>query len=375
VTIAPFVPQFADDAVADLRERIRRTRWPRESDPSWARGVPDGYLRELAAYWADGFDWDVYAEQLRRWPQYRTEIDGQVIHFAHVRSSAAGAVPLIMTHGWPGSYLEFLRVAEPLTEPTNVDDAFDLVLPSLPGYGFSTPLSAPGWGVTRIATAFAELMARLGYDRYVAQGGDWGSIITREIAVRDPEHVLGVHLNSGFTVPPRGFDPAGLDEIDAQRWRDLRRYDRELSGYRHLQATRPRTLAYALTDSPVGQLAWIAEKFFEWTDSTDRPEDAVDRDHLLADVSLYWLTGTAGSSADLYYEAAHEPWPSGRPTPPVGMSLFQHDMPLPIRSLTEESASIVSWREHERGGHFAAMEQPATLVADIRDFTRTIGAR
>jgi microsomal epoxide hydrolase len=372
VTITEFVPRFEQDDVEDLRERIRRTRWPREVDASWARGVPAGYLRELAEYWADGFDWDGFARLLGRWPQYRIELDGQPIHFARVRSSGTKAIPLLMTHGWPGSYLEFSRVADSLTAPEAHGVSFDLVLPSLPGYGFSTPLAGPGWGLTRIARAFAGLMARLGYDRYLAQGGDWGSIVTREIAVHDPGHVVGVHLNSVFTIPQRGFDPTDLDDVDMQRWHGMRRYERELSGYRHLQSTRPRTLAYALTDSPVGQLAWIVEKFFEWTDSTDRPEDSIDRDHMLADVSLYWLTGTAGSSADLYYEAAHAPWPTGVPSPPVGVSVFAHDVPLPIRRLAEQSASIVSWREHERGGHFAAMEQPAVVVQDLRDFAKQV---
>jgi pimeloyl-ACP methyl ester carboxylesterase len=374
--VSEFEPSLLDEDIAELRERIRRTRWPRESDPGWTRGVPAEYLRELSHYWAEQFDWGDLAGRLAVWPQFRTRIDGQTVHFAHVVSSSPHAVPLVLTHGWPGSFLEFLRVTGPLAEPArhggDAADAFHLVIPSLPGYGYSTPLEAGGWGLERIGAAFASLMGRLGYDRYVAQGGDWGALVTRMIALADPAHVAGVHVNSAFTIPPRDLDLDALDAIDRERVKAMRVYDREWSGYRHLQATRPRTLAYALTDSPVGQLAWIVEKFFEWTDSATRPEDAVDRDHMLSIVSLYWLTGTAGSSADLYYETAHTRWPAEKPDAPMGVSIFRHDKPLPVRALARASANIVSWRDHERGGHFAAMEQPEALVADIRDFVRPL---
>ena len=372
--IEPFHPRFSAADIADLRDRIQRTRWPRETEVEWARGVPAGYLRELADYWADEFNWVWFQEQAARWPQFRTRIDGQGVHFAHITSSIPEAVPVILTHGWPGSFLEFLKIAGPLTEPVTYGgdrgDAFHLVIPSLPGYGFSAPLESGRWGLPRIGAAFAELMSRLGYRRYVAQGGDWGALVTREIALADPEHVVAVHVNSSFTIPPRNLDLDTLDATDRERVRAMKVYDREWSGYRHIQATRPRTLAYALTDSPVGQLAWIVEKFFEWTDSSLRPEDAVDRDHMLAIVSLYWLTRTAGSAADLYYEAAHTRLTDGRPLPPMGVSIFSQDKPLPIRALAEASADVVSWRDHEQGGHFAAMEQPETLAADIRDFVR-----
>ena len=370
----PFDISFAVDELAGLRDRVRATRWPQRGAREWVRGVPLEYLRELAGYWSEQYDWFRYERRLNEWTHSRTVVDGQPIHVAQVRSPEPDAVPMVMLHGWPGSIVEFLEVAGPLTDPGahggDPADAFHLILPSLPGYGFSTPLAGQGWTPARTASAFAEVMARLGHDRYVVQGGDWGSMIARELARIDEAHVRAVHVNTLFTFPPRDLDLAGLDATDADRVRAFRRYDREDSGYRHLQATRPRTIEYALTDSPVGQLAWIAEKFFEWTDSHTRPEEAVDRDHLLTDVTLYWLTGTAGSSAELYYEAAHSRLPTDPVAAPLAVSVFRSDAPLPVRALAERANNVVFWREHERGGHFAALEQPATLIDDIREALR-----
>jgi microsomal epoxide hydrolase len=294
-----------------------------------------------------------------------------------VRSPEPDALPLIITHGWPGSIVEFLSVIGPLTDPrahgADAADAFHLVIPAIPGFGFSGPTLETGWNVSRIARAWAELMSRLGYDRYGAQGGDWGSGISRELGRIAPDRVVGVHLNMLLTFPSGDpADLANLTEDEQARLAMLTRYDRELSGYARIQSTRPQTLAYGLTDSPVGQLAWIVEKFKEWTDSTLVPEDAVDRDQMLTNVMFYWLTATAGSSARLYYEAVHTgEWGRPQPSPtPTGVAVFPRDIGRPIRRFAERTNNIVQWTEFSRGGHFAAMEAPDLLVGDVRAFFR-----
>ena len=380
------VPQAQLD---DLRARIAATRWPGEIPGSgWTRGVPVEYLRELAEYWRTSYDWPAAQARLNALPQFTTEIDGANVHFIHVRSPEAGATPLLLTHGWPGSIAEFLGVVGPLSDPRahggDPADAFHLVIPSIPGFGFSGPTSEPGWENRRIAHAWAELMSRLGYDRYIAQGGDAGAMISLELGRIDPDHVAGLHVNMLITVPTGDPDElAGLGEADLGRLGRLARFDSELSGYMKLQSTRPQTLAYALSDSPVGQLAWIVEKFYDWTDSTDVPEDAVDRDQLLTNVTIYWLTGTAGSSAQLYYEGAAGLRAIGTGTAnqreeitaPIGVAVFPHDIFVPIRRLADRDfPTITHWTEFDRGGHFAAMEQPDLLVADIRTFGRSLKA-
>lgn len=374
----PFRIAVPDHTLDDLHERLRRTRWPAEpAGTGWSRGVPVGYLRELAGYWRTTYDWRRHEEELNRLPQLTTTIDGTTVHAVHVRSPEPGALPLVLTHGWPGSVVELLDVLGPLTDPRahggDPVDAFHVVAPSIPGFGFSGPTPDTGWGVARIAAAWAELMRRLGYDRYGAQGGDWGSRISWELGRLDAAHVVGVHVNMLVATPPLVSDV--LDDADTARIARLTRFQDELSGYMRLQATRPQTLAYALTDSPVGQLAWIVERFKDWTDSTDVPEDAVDRDRMLTDVMVYWLTGTAGSSAQLYYE--HErsggfgpPPPSSTPT---GVAVFARDIAQPVRRTAERGNHIVHWSEFDRGGHFAAMEQPGLLVGDIRAFFRRLG--
>ncbi len=329
--------------------------------------MPVDYLKELAGYWADGYNWRTHEARLNGYPQLITEIDGQRVHFLHIRSRHTGALPLVMTHGWPGSIVEFLDVIDPLTDPDDPADAFHLVIPSIPGFGFSVPLRDAGWDSHRIATAFAELMRRLGYDRYGAQGGDFGAFVSPDLGRVDPEHVIGVHVNAasmGF-IPFGEPDEAELAELtDAERVR-LERMNRFLSdgnAYFQIQATRPQTLAYGLNDSPIGQLAWIVEKFKEWTHGDELP----DRDRILTNVMLYWLTGTAGSSANLYYETIH----SGRwPTPskvPTGVAVFAED--VAIRRYAERTNTIVYWSEFDRGGHFAALEAPDLLVGDVRAF-------
>jgi len=301
------------------------------------------------------------------------------VHFLHVRSPEPDALPLIVTHGWPGSIVELLEILRPLADPRahggNPADAFHVVAPSIPGYGFSGPTRDTGWDVRRVARAWATLMARLGYARYGAHGTDWGSRISRDLALLDGEHVVGVHIALMLTsILPR--DLSELKDVSADEQRRLQRLDevrRDQMGYGMIQSTRPQTLAYALTDSPVGQLAWIVEKFKEWTDSSDLPEEAVDRDQMLTNVMVYWLTGTAGSSARLYYETMHagSGWGAEEPsTIPTGVMVLPRDVTQPIRRFAERTNTIVHWTEFERGGHFPSMEVPARVVGDVRDFFR-----
>ncbi|WP_158843154.1 epoxide hydrolase family protein [Saccharothrix deserti] len=364
--ITPFRIEIPQADVDDLRARLAGARWPTDlPGVGWDYGVPVAYLRELADHWLHHYDWRAWEARLNAHPQFTTEIDGQTVHFLHVRSADDDALPIVLTHGWPGSVVEFLDVVEPLSRD------FHLVIPSIPGFGFSGPTRDTGWDVKRTARAWAELMRRLGYDRYGAQGGDWGSSISRELGIVDAEHVVGVHLNMLLTFPDG--DPSGLTDEDFER---LARHDgfEDMSGYMRIQSTRPHTLAYGLHDSPVGQLAWIVEKFKEWTDSADRPDDAVDRDLLLTNVSVYWFTGTAGSSARLYKESA-KAW--GRVTPsttPTGVAVFPREIAPPVRRIGERTNNITHWTEFDRGGHFAAMEQPELFTRDVRAFFKNFKA-
>ncbi|WP_280668421.1 MULTISPECIES: epoxide hydrolase family protein [unclassified Kitasatospora] len=379
--VEPFRVHFPQADLDDLHERLDRTRWPEEiPGAGWMYGVPGEYLRELARYWRHEYDWRSAESALNEWPQFTTEIDGANIHFAHIRSPEPDATPLLMTHGWPGSVVEFARVAGPLTNPAahggDPSDAFHLVLPSIPGFGLSGPTRETGWEFRRVAAAFAELMNRLGYERYGVQGGDWGAAISRELG-RTRSEVLGVHLNlipnACMTHEPTPAELSALSPVEGKRcqesWESFREWTRDKQGYADIQATRPQTLAYGLTDSPVGQLAWIAEKFDEWTDSP------VDRDLLLTNVMLYWLTRTAGSSARLYYERAHADYWGTPPEPstaPTALAHFPHENFVLLRHLAEQTNNIVQWTEYDQGGHFAAMEQPALLVSDIRTFFHSL---
>jgi microsomal epoxide hydrolase len=373
----------------DLRARLAATRWPAElPGVGWTRGVPLGYLRDLAEYWRTSYDWRAAEAELNAFPQFLTEIDGTNVHFLHVRSPEPDAVPLLITHGWPGSVAEFVRVIGPLTDPAAHGcpgaTAFHVVAPSLPGYGFSGPTPEPGWHVGRIAQAFAELMRRLGYARYVAQGGDFGSVVALILSELDRSHVLGVHINMLLNGPvtDQPGELAGLTTADLARLDKLSAFRRDGAGYMTIQATRPQTLAYGLTDSPVGQLAWIAEKFFEWGDVRASSDDAVARDALLTNVMIYWLTRSAGSSANLYYEVApmlpNVPGllPARAPNDiPLAVAVFARDMFLPVRRFADrEFPNIRQWHEFDRGGHFAAMEEPALYVADVREFAAALWA-
>lgn len=381
--IRPFHVDIPQSEVEDLRRRIAETRWPPQGPgPAWERGIPSGYLRELATYWRTIYDWRAAEEHLNSFPQYLTEIDGVDVHFLHVRSPEPEARPLLLTHGWPGSPVEFLDIVAPLTDPTahggEPSDAFHVVIPSIPGYGFSGVPMETGWDTERVAHAWSELMRRLGYERYAAQGGDWGSVISLRLGLVAPEHVAGVHVNMLVTPPPPDAEePKG---IDAERLRFAADFEEDGAGWRHIQSTRPQTLAYALTDSPVGQLAWIWEKFWEWTDSDQVPEDAVNRDRVLTNASVYWFTATAGPSAQLYYESNHRterfvhtwagPWLLEAP---VGVAVFPKDAVRGIRRYAERILpSLTHWSEFSKGGHFAALERPGDLVSDVRTFCRTL---
>ncbi len=371
--ITPFRIHIPEPELDDLRVRLSRARWPDElPDAGWDYGVPLATVQALASTWQNGFDWRSWETRLNALPQYTTVIHGQPIHFLHITSPEATAIPLLLTHGWPGSFLEFLEVIGPLSDPRahggDPADAFHLVIPSIPGFGFSGPTRERGWDVPRIADTWAELMSRLGYARFGAQGGDWGMGISRQLAVAAPERVIGVHLNYLVT-PPREPLPE-LSPEDQGRLDAINRYLAQPPGHMRLQATRPQTLAFSLTDSPVGQLAWIAEKVLTWTD----PATPISTDWLLANVSLYWLTRTAASSARLYLESAGKRGPLSTGEVPVGVAVFPHDLVRPVRALAEPYHHITHWSEMPRGGHFAALEAPELLVPDIRAFFRPLRA-
>ena len=368
------VPQAELD---DLHQRLAMTRWPDEiPGAAGSYGVPLAYVKELAGYWRNEYDWRKNEALLNTLPQFTTLIDGQQIHFVHLVSEEPNAVPLLITHGWPGSIVELMKVLEPLARPRphggNPSDAFHVIAPSIPGYGFSGPTTESGWDVKRIAGAFAELMRRLGYSRYGTQGGDWGSVISRQLGLIDSEHVIGSHFNTLATAP--SGDPDDMKLLTERELSFLergQRFQQQGSAYYMIQSSRPQTLAYGLTDSPTGLLAWIAEKFTEWTD----PSSKIDRDQLLTNVSVYWFTRTANSAARLYAEFARSgsAWGKVEPsTVPAGVAQFPYEIFPPIRRFAERSNNIVHWSEFDRGGHFPAMEQPDLLVGDIRAFYRAV---
>jgi pimeloyl-ACP methyl ester carboxylesterase len=377
--IRPFHIDIPQAQLDELRSRLHHTRW---ADPApggasdFSRGVPLEYLKELSSYWADGFDWRAVEARLNSYPNFVTEIDGQTIHFVHVRSAEPAATPLLMVHGYPGSVVEFLAMIEPLVDPIahggSADDAFHVVIPSIPGFGFSTPVSATGWEIARTTSAFAELMRRLGYDRYGVHGGDVGAGIVGRLAATHPDAVIGTLVNSDrlslglageqFPIPDHLTDDerAVIDQ-ERESWKAER-------GYLDLQSHRPETIAAALTDSPVGQLAWIVEKFATWTNpAATTPDEAVDRDQLLANVTVYWFTRTGATAARFLWEAAHSglDWvaPSDVPT---GWSVF-NTTPV-LRRLMDPAGQMPFWSDHKEAGHFAAMEAPNLLINDLRTF-------
>ena len=368
--ITPYRIDIDEAELDDLRARLARTRYPEaETVDDWSQGIPLAYVRELCDYWRDGYDWRVTESRLNAIPQFRTEVDGVGIHFLHVRSPVADAAPLVITHGWPGSIVEFLKVIGPLTDPARHGgsdaDAFHLVLPAIPGYGFSDKPAAAGWGVDRIARAWSTLMARLGYDRYLAQGGDWGAVITTSMGIQDTEHCMGLHTNMPVVFPPREMlaEPTEQerDALAAQKF-----YQDWDSGYSKQQSTRPQTLGYGLVDSPAGQAAWIVEKFYQWMDCNGHPENVLTRDELLDNVMFYWLTGAGASSARLYWESfggvTMDPV-----TVPSGASIFPKEIFKASRRWVElRFKDLRYYNVLDSGGHFAAFEQPDTFVAELR---------
>jgi epoxide hydrolase len=375
--IEPFKVNVAQADLDDLRDRLARTRWPDElPGTGWSRGVPLSYLKELAEYWRSAYDWRAQEAKLNALPQFTTTIDGQTIHFLHVRSAEPGALPLIVTHGYPSSIVELMHIIGPLTDPRahggDPADAFHVVAPSLPGFGFSTPVREAGWEAARTARAFGELMSRLGYQRYGAHGGDIGAGVSELLGANG--HVAGVHVNTDPTALALWMgmpdDLADISDSERLRLKELSQYGEGGKGYLQIQSTRPQTLAYALNDSPAGQLAWIVEKFKEWTNpAAELPEQAVDRDQLLTNISLYWFTGTGASAARFLYEAAHaeRDWGAASTTP-TGMAVFGSN--TLVRRMIDPDHKIAHWSEFERGGHFPAMEVPDLLVGDVQKFFR-----
>ncbi|MGW1997667.1 epoxide hydrolase family protein [Embleya sp. NPDC001921] len=413
--VRPFRINVPQTDLDDLNARLAATRWPDEVvGVGWSRGVPVRYLKELAEYWRTSYDWRAQEAALNEHPQFVTTVEGQNIHFLHVRSPEPDALPLMLLHGWPGGVVDFLDVIGPLSDPRahggDPAEAFHLVVPSLPGFGFSTPLAGPGMGAARMATVLARLMSRLGYARYGVQGYDTGAWVAPALGRQDTEHVVGIHVNALITFPiGLEGETEGLTEVEQRRWQAMQDFN---DGYLQCNAKRPQTVAYGLNDSPVGQLAWIVEKFKEFTDPEDGlPEDSVDRDRMLTDVALYWFTGTAASAAQVYYEeisanswsgdgdwgtqsvketaswgaepevpaeeyndgtdGGTESWPTAeRGTVPTGVLVSAHD--VSIRRWAERDHYVVHWKELDRGGHFLSMEAPDLLVADVRAFFRNL---
>jgi epoxide hydrolase len=375
--ITPFTYHAPQSALDDLKQRLARARWPeRETVADWSQGAPLAKLRALVDYWRTDYDWRRCEAMLNRFEQYRTEIDGLNIHFVHVRSPHENALPLVITHGWPGSVIEFFKIIGPLTNPTahggQAEDAFHIVAPSLPGFAFSDKPAQRGWTTARIGRAWAVLMRRLGYGHYVAQGGDWGSDVTTKMAQQRAAGLSGIHLNFPLVFP----DPIPTEGLtpDEQRAADAwKRFQGDGFGYFLLQATRPQTIGYALADSPVGQAAWIYEKFYSWTDNDGDPEDVLTPDEMLDSITLYWLTNTAASSARIYFENGGTGPNLGVVDIPVGVSNFPREiLPAPRSWAERVYRNLIYWNELDRGGHFAAFEQPALFVQELRNCFRSL---
>lgn len=375
--VEPFQIDVAKATLDDLRERLARTRWAEgETTGGWDQGVPLERMRTLCGYWHDRYDWRRCERMLNGLGQHRTVIDGLGIHFLHIRSPVPNALPMVMTHGWPGSVLEFVKAIGPLTDPARYGgdpkDAFHLVLPSLPGYGFSDKPAEPGWNAARTARAWAVLMQRLGYDRWVAQGGDWGSIVTRALGAGRAPGCAGIHLNFAF-VPPIAEDLASLTPAEQAMLGKAQRYQENGSGYAKQQSTRPQTLGYGLNDSPAGLAAWIYEKLQAWTDHDGAVETVLTVDEMLDNIMLYWLPGTATSSARFYWENRALDPSSPKVELPTGITQFPGDIFNASRTWVERAfPNIIHWREAPSGGHFAAWERPDLFVAELRDCFRQL---
>jgi microsomal epoxide hydrolase len=376
--IEPYRIHVPDAALDDLRRRLASTRWPDQIEGTgWEYGSELGYVKELVATWRDKFDWRAAEAKLSRFEHFHTGIDGQDIHFLHARSRHANALPLLISHGWPGTIVEFLEVIDPLVDPEahggRAEDAFHVVCPSLPGYGFSEPTRSRQWDVHRMAEAFAVLMQRLGYSRYGAQGGDWGALVTTNLGVLDAAHLAGIHLNMPMALPQP--DQSGLTDAERADIADGDRWMQEESGYQRIQGSKPQTLGFALMDSPAGLAAWIVEKFRAWSDCNGHPENVFTRDQLLTNISVYWFTGTITSSMRLYYETfkgGRVGFLGKRIEVPTGVARFPKEIYRFPRSWVDKHYNVTHWTAMPKGGHFAAMEQPALFVEDVRKFFRTV---
>ena len=399
-SVRPFRIHIPEESLQELRGRVAVPRWPdRETVSDRAQGAQLAKVQELVHYWATDYNWRKLEAKLNALPQFITEIDGLDIHFIHIRSPHANALPLIMTHGWPGSFLEFVKLIGPLSDPEShgarAEDAFDLVVPSMPGFGFSARPRAPGWNPERIAGAWVELMRRVGYERYVSQGGDWGAVVTDVMGRQAPEGLAGIHVttllgaierpptpNMQTTVPPEVANalkngepaPPGLSAEETIAYEAFKNFATSGSGFRAIMGTRPQTIGYSLADSPVGLAAWCYEKFVEWTDTDGEPERALTKDEMLDDITLYWLTNTAASSARLYWEdSAHKTRVGGGVSIPAAVSRFPREIiPLP-RSWAERAyPKLIYFNELDRGGHFAAWEQPELFAGEMRAAFRSL---
>ncbi len=368
--IRPFTIKISDAEIEDLRQRLARTRWPEAETPNdWSQGIPLAYTQEVVRYWQTDYDMQRLADRLNAYPNFLTEIDGLDIHFMHIRSSHDDAEPLILTHGWPGSVVEFLKVIDAFTEPpangADSTQAYHLVIPSLPGFGFSGKPTETGWGVGKIGVAWAQLMARLGYEQYFAQGGDWGAIVTSAIALADADHCRAIHLNMVVAAPDPDADDLTPQEISGLE--GLKYYQDWDSGYSKQQSTRPQTLGYALVDSAAGQAAWILEKFWAWTDCNGDPENVLSRDELLDNIMVYWLNAAGASSGRIYWESFGAGLGDQQVKVPMGGTIFPKEIFRTSKRFAERVyPNIIYWSEKDSGGHFAAFEQPEVFVAEVR---------
>ncbi len=374
--IRPFTVAIPDADIEDLKQRLARTRWPdRETVPDWSQGVRLANAQSLISYWEREYDWRRFESQLNSFPQFLTEIDGVDIHFIHVKSKNANAMPLILTHGWPSSIVEFLKLIGPLTDPVafggDIEDSFDVVVPSLPGVGFSGKPTETGWTVSRIASAWVELMKRLGYEHWAAQGGDWGAVVTTALGALQPEGLLGIHLNTPYAVPAQ--IPSTLSPEERYAVETIALYGGELGGSSHLQGTKPETVGFALADSPAGQAAWIYEKFQSKTDNQGLAEDALSIDDMLDEISLYWFTNSGASSGRIYWENKSASLAGPKLSLPVAVTVFPRDIPrLPRGWIEDTYSNLIHYGEADRGGHFAAFEEPEILISEIRTGLRSL---
>jgi pimeloyl-ACP methyl ester carboxylesterase len=377
-----FVINAKQAVLKDLTRRLDSARWPDEiTDTGWDFGTNLAYLKALVAYWRDGYDWEKQQAALNRLPQYRLDLDGLGLHFVHVRGKGPAPLPLIITHGWPGSFVEMVKLIPLLTDPAaygaSAADSFDVIVPSLPGYGFSDRPRVRGMNPQRIAALWVRLMDELGYQRFGAQGGDWGSAVSSALGLDHPERIIGIHLNfiAGRFLLGGTLEGPPSDAIAQAYLAKLRAWWNSEGGYNHLQATKPQTLAYGLNDSPVGLAAWIVEKFRTWSDCAGDPERVFSKDELLNNIMIYWITETISSSTRLYWEGREQPLrlsATNSVKPPVAVALFPKEIPMPPRELAQRGYNITRWTEMPAGGHFAAMEQPELLASDLREFFRSL---